>query len=735
MSHRDVEARGEEIRKPRGRFRAVPPGLGPWLGLRFGNLGADIAQILERELEAGRGFLWLPVLFSIGVFGYFTLPREPSASALIVLTAGLAAAAVALRRRTGARRLLVLLMAIAAGATTMKLRTDFVDAPRVPREMTATVTGWVAGREATPKGGTRIHLRVASMERVSPEALPETLRITLRGKAPVAVGDAVSVIARVQPPSGPALPGGYDFAVGAFYERIGGIGFAYGNAKPADLGPAPLDIRLNAPLPHLRETIRSRITEALPGERGAIAAALIMGDQGGVSDATQDAMRASGLGHVLSISGLHMAIVAGSTFGLLRLLLALVPALALRYPIKKWAAVGALAIATFYLGLSGGGVATDRSYIMIAIMFLAILAGRRALTLRNVALAAIAILVFYPESVLSVSFQMSFAATIALIAGYEAIGRRAERALPVLDRQGVGVVGRLRRATTELVATSVLAGAATTPFAIYHFQRAAPLSLVANVLAAPAISLVIMFMAPFVVLAMPFGLESLPLVPMGWGIDWMTYVARKTTEWSEGFGAVPMIPELSILLFSAGFLWLALWQERWRLAGVVPMALAVPLLFLTSLPDVLVAADGASAAVRGGDGRYRILGKGDDFVVGTWLRAVADAREPNDPTLKEGVRCDLLGCTAELAGGGIVAVSHSVSALPDDCLRAILVVSPYVAAASCGERAMVVDRKVTGTGGAVALIRNGDKSGAAAFSMTTAYPPIRRPYMPPARGQ
>jgi competence protein ComEC len=730
VSERDVEARAGEIRKPRRRLRPAWFRTGPSLPLRFGNLAADFQQVLERELEAGRGFLWLPVLFSIGIAGYFVLPREPSAIALVAVSAALIGGAVAARRRIGTGRALLVLATIVAGTTAMKLRTDLVAAPRVPRETTATVTGWVAAREATPKGGSRIYLRVAGMERVAPDRLPVTLRITTRGKAPIAVGDAISLVARVQPPSGPALPGGYDFALAAFYAGIGGIGFAYGNPKAADLGPPPFDIRLMAPLAHLRETVRQRIVEALPGERGAIAAALVMGDQGGVSDETQDDMRASGLGHVLSISGLHMALLAGGTFFFIRMLLALSSGLALRHPIKKWAALGALAAATFYFGLSGGGVATDRSYIMIVIMFLAILADRRAVTLRNVALAAIAILVFYPESVLSVSFQMSFAATIALVAGYELFVRRAEKRLADV-KFGLDIAGGLWRKATGLVLTSALAGAATTPFAIYHFQRAAPLGLIANVIASIPIDFLIMTMVPVTVLAMPFGLESLPLGVMGWGIDWMTFVARKMTEWSEGLDGVPMIPTLALLLFVAGFLWLMLWQERWRLAGLAPMLLALPVALSGSMPDVLVAADGKSAAVRGADGHYRILGKGDNFITATWLRADADTRETGDPALKEGVRCDSLGCVTRLGDGRIVALSQSVSALSDDCTRASVVISPHVAPRSCGDKAMVIDRKVIAQGGSVALTRTaGD-----AFRITTAYPPLRRPFMPPAAAQ
>jgi competence protein ComEC len=326
---------------------------------------------------------------------------------------------------------------------------------------------------------------------------------------------------------------------------------------------------------------------------------------------------------------------------------------------------------------------------------------------------------------------MSFAATIALVAGYELFVRRAEKRLADV-KFGLDIGGRLWRKAIGLVLTSSLAGAATTPFAIYHFQRAAPLGLIANVIASIPIDFLIMTMVPFTVLAMPFGVEGFPLEIMGWGIDWMTFVAQKMTEWSEGLGGVPMIPTLALLLFVGGFLWLMLWQERWRLAGLAPILLAVPVALSASMPDVLVAADGRSAAVRGVDGRYRILGKGDNFITGTWLRADADSRKPDDPTLRDGVRCDPLGCVTRLADGRIVALSQSVSALSDDCSRASVVISPHVAPLSCGDRSTVIDRKVVAQGGSAALYA---RSAAAGFRITTAYPPIRRPFMPPAGAQ
>src|SRR5581483_6183752 len=676
------------------RFRLVRPAWGTGIAVRAAAARAWLADTFEREIEARRGFLWSPVLFGLGICLYFALPQEPSAIALLLLTAALAGGAWLARRTVGPHRLLLVAALITGGAAAMKLRTDAVAAPVLPRELTVTVSGWVSAREESGKTGARVCLRVASVSGFGAPDLPRTVRVTVRSRAgAIAVGDALSLKARLQPPSGPVMPGAFDFARDAFYDGIGGVGFAYGAATSANLGPAPLDIRLMQPLGALRETIRRRIEAALDGDNGRIAAALIMGDQRGISARTQDDMRASGLGHILSISGLHMALVAGATFWLLRAFFALSTTLALGYPIKKWAAAGALAVATFYLGISGAEVATVRSWVMLAIMLAAVIADRRAITLRNVALAAWVILVLLPDSVLSASFQMSFAATVALVAAWEALAERRAARLNLAAASDAGLWRRVLESVSALALTSLVAGLATLPFGIYHFQRVAPLTLFANIATAPVVGLVIMPMALAAVLLMPLGLESLPLALMGYGLDWMRGVAAETAGWSAGAGGVAAPPLIALVSAVAGFLWLALWQTRWRLAGLVPLLCAIPLALLAPRPDVIVAADGWAAAVRGPGGRLTILGgKGASFDIGNWLRADADPRSARDATLRAGANCDGKSCSAALADGRNVVLVLDPEGLAGACRDATVVVTRLRAPVDCA--ATVIDRHV-----------------------------------------
>jgi competence protein ComEC len=668
----------------------------------------------------------------IGILIYFILPREPSAVALATFLAFALILVIVAYTRFAFFRLILAVAFVLAGMTAMKLRTDWVAVPKLSREMTTDVTGWVAERAMSNGGGVRVVLRVQAMEDVAPEEQPRFVRVTIRSDTEaIAVGDAISVTARVQPPSGPVMPGGYDFARAAYYDGLGGVGFAYGAAKPAEIGPPPLGIRLAMPLAHLREAIRKRVTEALPGDNGRIAAAMIMGDQGGISEATQEAMRTSGLGHILSISGLHMVLIAGAAYSILRALFALSPGLALQRPIKKWAAIGGLIVATFYLGLSGAEVATERAYLMLVIMFVAVLLDRRAITLRNVALAALVILVVSPESLMSASFQMSFAATIALVAAYEEISTRADRRLRLTDGHDPGWAGHAWRLTTALVVTSLVAGLATMPFGIYHFQRVAPLTLIANVLATPAVGGLVMPMVGITVLLLPFGLEIVPLTVMNWGIAWMVAVAEWTADWSGEAGGVRMMPALALLLIVGGFLWLALWRERWRLLGLAPMLAAIPIAISAPSLDILVNGEGTAAAVRGPDGRYSIAGgKGESFAVENWLRALGDPRKPDAPDLAEDVLCDPIGCIAGTADGKKLALVREPDAFAEDCRLAAIVVSRLEAPPYCAETARVIDRDLLAERGAHALYRETNEAGEAVYRIETAYPAIPRPWMP-----
>lgn len=465
-------------------------------------------------LEQARLAPWLAVALGVGVLAFFALPADPPAASVWVAPPLVLLAAWLGRRRPLAGWSLGLAAAACLGFAAATWHTARQPPPLDMPRTAAIVTGRVASVDLLPEGR-RLTLEAPRLD--GGEALPRHLRIRLRATDPAAPrpGDTVRVRALLRPPGAPAYPGAWDFQHFAFFSGLGGSGFALAPAEvtPSEAAP-PAFAGLHA-------TIEARVTAALPGGAGAVAAALLTGGQSAIPAADLAAMRDSGLAHLLSVSGLHIAIVMGVSFGLLRLLLALVPWLALRLPVKACAAVAALAVGGFYLLLTGSQVPMQRSFAMAALATLALLAGRRAISLRAWALAAAAVLLTQPAAVLGASFQMSFAAVLALIAGWEWLRPRLPTTGPRARWQR-----RMLVALFGVVATSILAGAATTPFGLHHFGRLQLYGVVANAVAVPLTSVVVMQAAMVAAVLMPLGLEDLALVPMGWGVEGILAVAH-----------------------------------------------------------------------------------------------------------------------------------------------------------------------------------------------------------------
>jgi competence protein ComEC len=559
----------------------------------------------------------------------------------------------------------------------------------------------------------RIVVYVAAMEAARLAEKPERIRLTVRKGAAPAVGAFIFLKARLNPPASPFRPGGYDLARDLYFQRIGATGLALGKI---DLLPAPaapgLRLAFATAVEAIRDGIDSRIRAAVKGDAGSIASALITGKRDALSAPVFDAMFISGVGHVLSISGYHMALVAGVVFFIVRAVLALFPALALRYPIKKWAALAALAAATFYLVLSGAEVATQRSYIMTAVVLIGVIVDRATLTMRTIAVAALAVMLIVPEAVIHPSFQMSFAATLALIATYE-------RGIPWIATAPETPLGARialwgAREITVLAIASLVAGLATTPYAAYHFHRMAPYGVIANLLAMPIISALSMPAGLLALVAMPFGFDGPLWRLMGVGIDWMVAVAMWVANLPGAVGHVPAFGVGAVLLATAGLVVVCLLRSPLRFLGTGFVVAGCAAAMMTARPDVMVSAGGDVVAVRGADGRLSAVKFGSDTLsVREWLAADGDARLPNDRAVAAGFSCDPDGCVARLADGAAVAVTRTAAAFADDCTRAVLIVTLRVAPADCA--AMVLDRTTLRSNGAMALTyRNGQFDTAAA---------------------
>ncbi|MFN3743325.1 MAG: ComEC/Rec2 family competence protein [Hyphomicrobiaceae bacterium] len=666
---------------------------------------------LEREQD--RWFLWAPVLLGCGIAAYFALTFEPAPLA----TAGALAAAAIVRWRWREGSLAAVvggaLFAAVLGFALAQGRAHMTAAPVISAERSAyVVTGWIELIEPREEGGARITIRVHEMAGLGATRQPIRIRVRTRAAVPpLKAGDAISVRAVLSPPAGPSLPGGYDFARLAWFQRLGGVGYALSAPQHAHIGvPMPWDLRLRAAFNRLRQTIATRITAVLPGERGAIAVALITGERGGISAATNAAFRDSGLVHILSISGLHMAIMAGAMFFSARFVLALFPAIALRFDIRKWAAVAGALGALGYLAISGASPPAVRSFLMVLIMFTAILLDRPALALRNVALAALAMLVVMPESLIDAGFQMSFAAVVALIAGYEAWRDRRD---PTARPPETGWIWRGPLIfLSGIVASTLIASLAVAPFGIYHFHQSQQYAILANLLAVPAVNTLIMPAALATLLMLPFGLETAPLQIMGLGIWLMSAVAHWVAALPGSVIRVAAIPTASFALIIMGGTWLLLWRTAMRAWGVLAIAAGVALAPFGPRPDMLVGRSAALIAVRGEDGRLAALaGRSDRFDLGRWLEWDGDGRSPEtaaDPAAPGSIfTCDGSGCVARVRTRRLAVPRHP-SALRDDCARADILVLRHDRPRGCAA-ALLIDAAALRREGTHALTFRGSR--------------------------
>ncbi|MCR9126141.1 MAG: ComEC family competence protein [Rhodobacteraceae bacterium] len=568
----------------------------------------QVLRALDLALLRQRGHLlpWAPVFLAVGIAGFFTMRSEPGPPAyLAVAVAGALAAAAAWRWPGGLAALGWAIALTAAGFALAGVRAHRVADPVLGWRYYGPIEGRVVGIDRSASDALRITLDRVVLSRTDPARLPGRVRVSLHGgHDPPAIGPGQRVMTtgHLSPPQGPVEPGGFDFRRHAWFQGLGAVGYT---RNPVLLA-APAVGRQG--VFGLRMAMTAHVQAALPGDTGGFAAAVTTGDRSGMSAASLEALRASNLAHLLAISGLHMGLLAGFVYGALRLAMALVPAFALRAPLRKLAAGGALAAASVYLALSGGNVATERAFVMVAVALVAVMLDRRALSMRSVAIAALIVLVLRPEALLGPGFQMSFAATTALVAVF---GAFRDGRVPMGPAYLLPV--------TSVLLSSLVAGLATAPVGAAHFNAVAHYGLIANLVSVPLMGVLVIPAAVAAAVLAPLGWEQPPLDAMGWGIRWILGVAHFVAGLDGARGYVPSPGPAVLPSIALGMLWLMLWQGRARLAGVLPVCAAFWLWSLSDRPEVLIADTGALVGVWTDGGRALSKPKGAGFIARTWL--------------------------------------------------------------------------------------------------------------------
>ncbi|MDH3703347.1 MAG: ComEC family competence protein [Alphaproteobacteria bacterium] len=659
-----------------------------------------IASILDAERH--RCILWLPVLVGIGIGIYFALPVEPPASLASILAIFAIGGLIAAYCWPALRPLILLPVAISIGLAAAQWRSQHVAAPVLDgRYGPAPVFGRVVQVDRLPTGP-RVILDQVTLSRIGPGQTPDRIRIRLHRGSPVQIGDRISVFAKLRPPPPPVAPGAYDFQRAAWFKRIGAVGFALGPVRPQETLQSPRGAEgLTMGISRLRQRIAGRLRAALPGQAGQIAAALLVGDRSGLDRAVVEAMRDSGLAHLLAISGLHVGLVAATLFFAIRLLLTLIEPIALRWPVKKIAAFMAFLGAFAYLLLAGATIPTQRAFLMTGIVLLAVMLDRTAISLRLVAAAAAIILILAPESLTGASFQLSFAAVVALVAVYEGVGHRLR------SRSGPrSVARRLALYMAGVGLTTLIAGAATGLIALHHFGRFAQFGVVANLIAVPVTALWIMPWGVVALILYPFGLDFIALQAMAQGIEVVLAVSRTVAAWPGAVTLLPTMPIAGLLLVAFGGLWLCLWSGRMRFFGVLGLVAGVLTIPLTPRPDILVSEDGRLMAVRMADGRLSLSSnRVQKFAARVWLERDG-ARDgsiwPTEASTDRWMACDLAGCIYR-PGRRVAALVRDGRALAEDCLNTAIVISIVPVRRRCSAPALVIDRFDLWRGGAHAV--------------------------------
>ncbi|ASM72592.1 MULTISPECIES: ComEC/Rec2 family competence protein [Roseobacteraceae] len=648
-------------------------------------------------IQRGHLFHWVPVCLATGVGGFFALRFEPDG--IMLAGAGAVAAALAvLARHMGEafRPVPFALVLVLAGALLAAGRAHSVAGPVLGWRYYGAVEGRVVALDRSGSDAVRITLDRVVLERVSPARTPLRVRVSLHGDGQgigPQPGMRVMTTAHLSPPGGPVEPGGFDFQRNAWFAQLGAVGYTrvpLVGLEPAENGWSLATFRL-------RMAMSAYVRAALPADVGGFAAAVTTGDRSGISLRALENLRASNTAHLLAISGLHMGLLSGFVLGLLRLVLAAIPRAALYLPVRKIASAGALVAATGYLALSGGNVATERAYVMAAVALCAVMLNRRAISLRAVAIAAMIVLVLRPEALLGPGFQMSFAATVALVAVFGWMRDSVLNAGPRWVQPFVAVM-----------VSSAVAGLATAPIGAAHFNTVSHYGLLANLASVPLMGLLVVPAAVLAGLLAPLGLDWIGLWLMGLGLRWILAVA----EWVAGLdgarGYVHGPDPWALPMIALGGLMVILWQGHGRWSGLAAMVFGFILWIGADRPAALIAEDAGIVGVMTAQGRALSKEKGAGFVAQNWLENDGDGVD------QQGAAARWQGDVAsrtKLATVGTAELVHLIGkrALADfgPCTpeqMVVVSVTPEVPMGDCD----IYDPKRLRQTGAIALVQDKD---------------------------
>lgn len=654
-----------------------------------------LADCIKKEASFGILFSLILVFFSLGIIFYFHLEQEPSweqLGALISIFLGIFYIAHFYQKiwiPTG------FLFCIVLGVLAAKIETWRIATPMLSSDIVTTLTGRIVSIESDLQGGFRLVLDVLSTEK--PILRHSLYRVRLSARylpAGLAIGDGLYGKVKIRAFSGPVRPGGYDFSFHNYFKGIGAQGFYLGKPRKIPvLQPDGIFAIVLQKIENLRMKMTQRIRLALGGEKGSVAAALITGQRAGISNETNEALRAAGLAHILSISGLHMALLSGLVLLSIRSFLAFFPVFSSYYSSKKFAAIVAFMITAFYLLLSGLAISAQRSFVMIAVMLIAILCNRSAVTMRNFSIAGLIILAIRPHEILGPSFQMSFSATVALIAFFDWWSRRSlfRKRKTISSYVGGGMINYAFLSILSTCASSFIAGSASGIYAAYHFSNMASLSIISNAFVLPIISILVIPFGLIAVLAMLGGFEWFPLQIMGFGVELVIKVAYAikaiSPDLNPGF-----MPLSALALLSIGLVGLTFCKTPIRLFFSLFILAGIAVCIMHSPIQLIIADNMRLVGVIHDEKLYIDRYNHSKFTTSIWKKSfrLNETIKPTKygPSFHGQFICDRYICASLLGNGLKVIVLRGEI---DHCIEADILIQTFVVHnPTCHKKARII---------------------------------------------
>lgn len=644
--------------------------------------------------QQDRIILFTPFGLALGILLYFSMDYEPHTLLGAGATLLLAIVAYGIRAQRAALLIVMGLLIFSCGFSLAQLRTHSINIIPLKAPLSfAEITGTIEEIEQTPKGS-KLFLKHVSIKGLAAGATPVRLSLTYKMYDPtLRSGQTVAVRGGLFPPPEQAMPGGFDFARHYFFRQIGAVGYGI---PPITVLPTETKHSFALWFAELRHRLTQSIRSHFDEPHGSIAAAFVTGQTASIPETVNEEMRIAGIYHLLAVSGLNLSIVAGIAFFAVRLMLAAIPALALRYNIKKWAAAAALCVSFFYLQLAGSPVSAERAFLMVSLIFIAILLDRDPSPMRAIAAAATLILCFTPEAVLSASFQLSFSATAAIVSAYEWVASRV-RGKP----SGFGI-GRVVFYFIAVTGTSLVAWLGTEPIIIYHFHQFSTYSLLTNTLAEPLVSFILMPLVVVGVLLMAVGLGTLAFSPLQVGIDLLLSLSRWIASLPNAMLLIPPPTDVGFFIICCGLVWLYFWRGWLRLAGLLMVAAGFTTLASYQIPDLLINADGRNVAARMDDASVAMLkGRNTSFTAEQWERAMLV--QAIAPYKEAPLECDRTGCLASLHGLRVALPKTAESAMEDCNLADIIIAGNLSLPADVCHASWVFDKAYLESNGATAI--------------------------------